>query len=118
MKKKPTNDSGASISATRKANVEVVSRASTKSRARSKIGPVDLVALGQLFRTKRAEAQYDLATLATRAMVSIEVINQLEVAPEKVPLMDLYAVANTLNLDPGTVLELLHNATRSSIAKK
>ncbi len=65
-----------------------------------------------LFQTSRLEAGLDIETLAANALVSTSTIMQLESAPEKVRLEDLYAVANALNLDPGDVIDRLHSATR------
>ena len=47
-----------------------------------------------------------------REAVSEATVRLLETAPQKVPLHDLYAVSNVLNLDPGIVLGLLHSAIR------
>lgn len=68
--------------------------------------------LGRLFREARVDAGYDVANLATHALVDTDVVLKLETSPQHVPLQDLYAVANVLNLDPGVVLELLHTAPR------
>lgn len=80
-------------------------------KAKAKPSAKQLNALAKLFKDKRVEAGYDIQSLATHALISSKVVVQLETAPEKVPLHDLYAVANVLNLDPGVVLELLHSVT-------
>ncbi|CAN5509872.1 hypothetical protein BH10BDE1_BH10BDE1_13480 [soil metagenome] len=69
-------------------------------------------ALGRLFREMRIERGLDLASLASNSLVTVDNVRRLEVEPQLVPLQDLYAVANVLNLDPGDVLELLHSAMR------
>lgn len=68
--------------------------------------------LADFLRNARIEAGFDILTLATEASVATEVIVMLETKPHKVPLQELYAVANVLNLDPGVVLDFLHSATR------
>jgi transcriptional regulator with XRE-family HTH domain len=68
--------------------------------------------LARLFRDKRAELGLDLGSIAIDAAVSIATVRRLEKEPQRVPLQDLYAVANVLNLEPGDVLELLHSAMR------
>ena len=77
---------------------------------------VDLVhnlsSLSEFFRRSRVEAGFEISELASDAGVSIETVQALEHTPHKVPLQDLYAVANVLNLDPGVVLDFLHSATR------
>ena len=69
--------------------------------------------LARLFRQTRVELGFDLATLAAEAEVSVESVAKLETRPEMVPLSELYAVANVLNLDPGVVLECLHSIART-----
>lgn len=82
-----------------------------KAKPASKVSSKKLNALAKLFKEKRVEAGYDIQSLATHALVSSKVVTHLESEPQRVPLQDLYAVANVLNLDPGVVLELLHTAT-------
>lgn len=69
-------------------------------------------ALGRMFREMRIERGLDLASVASNSLVTVDNVRRLEVEPQLVPLQDLYAVANVLNLDPGDVLELLHSAMR------
>ena len=71
-----------------------------------------LSSLSEFFRRSRLDAGFDISALANDAGVSVETIHALEIVPHKVPLQDLFAVANVLNLDPGVVLDFLHSATR------
>lgn len=68
--------------------------------------------LADLFRQHRVNAAKSISEVADDAGVSEATIRLLETAPQKVPLHDVYAVSNVLNLDPGLVLELLHAAIR------
>ncbi len=68
--------------------------------------------LRALFQASRVEAGLDIEALAANALVSVSTIMQLELAPEKVRLEDVYAVANALNIDPGDVIDRLHSAMR------
>ncbi len=72
----------------------------------------ELGGLAVTFRQTRINLGFDMATVAQEASVSLETVHRLESEPELVPLQDLYAVSNVLNLDPGVVLSLLHSAMR------
>lgn len=68
--------------------------------------------LVDLFRSARVDAARSIDNVADDAGVTAATVRMLETAPQKVPLHDVYAVANALNLDPGLVLGLLHSALR------
>lgn len=63
---------------------------------------------GNLFKETRVEFALSTEDLAQMADVGHDTLLQIESNPHLVSLHDLYAVANCLNLDPGSVLEFLH----------
>lgn len=84
-----------------------------KSSIKTDVSPIGSPkSLAGLFRDRRIELGFDLASIAQDASVPLRNVRQLETEPQLVPLQDLYAVANVLNLEPGEVLELLHSAMR------
>lgn len=63
-----------------------------------------------LFLTSRKQIGISTEEISRIAEIDHGIILQIESVPHLVSLHDLYAVANCLNLDPGSVLEFLHNS--------
>jgi hypothetical protein len=89
-----------------------MSSSKTSRTRESQISVQPLEGLRSLFQKARLEAGLDVEALAINSLVPVASILQLEVAPQKVRLEHVYAVANALNLDPGVVLDLLHSVPR------
>lgn len=75
------------------------------------------VTLGLILRTHRLQSNYTLADAAEMSQISIQSLSLYEEGQVKIPLADIYCLANLYNIQPTDIIDLIYKFATNSESK-